>query len=101
MYIYNVTVKVETAYTEEWIKWMHDEHIPEVMQTGYFNDYRVCHIQDNNDLEGETFAVQYTFMTMEDYAQYQANHASTLQKAAADKFGDHFVAFRTVMKVLN
>lgn len=101
MYIYNVTVRVDTHRSEEWIKWMIAIHIPEVMQTGYFTDYRVCHILDDTDSEGETFAVQYTFRAMEEFTQYRATNAPALQKAAADKFGDHFVAFRTLMEVID
>ena len=36
MIIYNVTVNVEAEIHNDWISWMKEVHIPDVMNTGYF-----------------------------------------------------------------
>ena len=36
MYIYNVTVNVSDDVHIEWLKWMKETHIPDVMKTGCF-----------------------------------------------------------------
>ena len=36
MIIYNVTVNVENSIVEDWIEWMQDVHIPQVIGTGCF-----------------------------------------------------------------
>ncbi len=41
MYVYNVTLKVNAERADEWIQWMKHEHIPEVLATGIFSDYRI------------------------------------------------------------
>ena len=33
MIIYNVTVKIEAEAADEWVKWMKEEHMPELMKT--------------------------------------------------------------------
>jgi len=100
MYIYNVTVKVETARADEWLTWMRATHIPEVMQTGCFTEYRICRLVDDGDLDGTTFAIQYTFQTLDDYVVYQMQHAPALQAAHSKLFGNDAVAFRTVLEII-
>ena len=36
MYIYNVTLNVDESIHDEWLQWMSDIHIPEVLRTGKF-----------------------------------------------------------------
>ena len=50
MYIYNVTIKIDIARADEWLTWMREEHIPEVMATGYFVENRICRLVDEGDL---------------------------------------------------
>lgn len=100
MYIYNVTVKVEPHRAEEWLDWMRNLHIPEVLKTGYFTENRICRIVNEEEPEDFTFAIQYTCLTLEDYVGYQKNNAPALQKEHTDKFGEDAFAFRTLMEIL-
>ena len=100
MFIYNVTVKIESRRSGEWLKWMKEEHIPQVMSTGCFTENRVCRIVDDGETDGVTFAVQYTAKTLDDYLDYKSNYAPALQTTHNEKFKDDFVAFRTLMEVL-
>ena len=36
MIIYNVTCNVENEILKDWLQWMVEIHIPDVMQTGFF-----------------------------------------------------------------
>lgn len=100
MLIYNVTIKVSPAIHESWLEWMKKEHIPEIMATGLFHDYRICRLLDQDDSEGPTYAVQYFTDTLENYHTYLQEHAGLLRQKSFDAFGDQFVAFRTVMQVV-
>lgn len=100
MYIYNVTVKVENRRVDEWIEWMKSKHIPDVLATGYFLESRICRLLDDIDPDGETFTIQYTCNSREDYLQYKLTNAPHLQKEVKDKFADDFIAFRTFMEIL-
>jgi hypothetical protein len=39
MIVYNVTVSVKNSIVKEWLEWMKNEHIPELMNTEYFSSY--------------------------------------------------------------
>jgi len=36
MIMYNVTVMVEESLSNDWLDWMNQTHIPDVMATGFF-----------------------------------------------------------------
>lgn len=99
MYIYNVTVSVDKAIHEEWLNWMKTIHIPDVMKTGCFTEYKICRVLHVND-EGETYSTQYTFRDMADIERYQKEFAPALQADHTERYKDRYVAFRTVLEVM-
>ena len=98
MIIYNVTVKVDALAHDEWLQWMREVHIPEVIATGYFTEHKICRILGQEDEEGMTYAIQYFCNSMSDYEFYKNEHAERLQKDHMDKFKDRYMAFRTLME---
>jgi hypothetical protein len=57
--IYNVTIKVEATIADEWLRWLQDEHIPDVMATGCFSNYKIVRLLEVDESEGPTYAVQH------------------------------------------
>ena len=99
MIIYNVTINIDGQVHEEWLDWMKNVHIPEVMSTGYFLENRFSKVL-SDDPEGITYSVQYLCNCMKDYEDYKSNHAPALQKKHTEKFANRFVAFRTLLEVV-
>ncbi|MBB1286116.1 DUF4286 family protein [Flavisolibacter sp. BT320] len=100
MIIYNVTIKVDASIAESWQVWMLEEHIPEVMQTGCFSGYKVVRLLEVDESEGPTYAIQYLAESKADYNRYIQLHVSGLRDASYQKWGDRFIAFRSVMQVI-
>lgn len=98
MFIYNVTVTLEDSIHNEWVKWMKETHIPDVMRTGLFTENKLCKVL-SEELE-TTYAIQYTFRTMDNMNRYQKEHAPRLQKEHTEKFKDKFAAFRTILEII-
>lgn len=99
MIIYNVTVNVEDSIHDEWLAWMKSVHIPDVMRTGMFSEYRFCRVLSNADT-GRTYSFQYTCESMEKFERYRDEFAPALRNQVTEKFGDKFVAFRTLLEVI-
>ena len=99
MIIYNVTVNIENDVREEWLNWMKTVHIPDVMNTGYFLENKVCKVLVDEE-QGTTYSFQYTCANLEDLKEYQRLHAPRLQKDVAEKYANKFVAFRTILEVV-
>ena len=100
MILYNITVKIVTPLRNDWEKWMREVHIPEVMNTGSFIEYKMSRILGEDEDEGVTFAVQYLSPSMEKFREYQNNHAQRLQAEHTERYRNKYVAFRTLMEVV-
>ena len=99
MIIYNVTVSVEESVKSDWIKWMQQTHIPEVMAAGIFTKAQLNRVIAQEDSDN-TYAIAYTCSTMKDLHQYQTKFAAELQQKHVARYGDKAVAFRTIMEVI-
>jgi len=97
MLLYNVTLILDDAAAEEWLQWMKEIHIPEVMATGMFVSNRLLKVIDSPN-EGVTYCAQYVAENLEKYNQYQEVYAPALQQDLNDKFKNRFVAYRTLME---
>lgn len=100
MIIYNVTVKVEQRIAEAWLQWALREHIPDILGTKCFTDYKVVRLLEVDDSEGPTYAIQYMADSKADYNRYIERYADEMRKKAFDKWGDQFIAFRSVMQIV-
>ena len=99
MIIYNVTVSVEKSIITDWLIWMQQVHIPEVMATGIFSKSQINRVMVQGD-SGDTYAIAYTCESMKDLHQYQVKFAAELQKKHVARYGEKAVAFRTLMEVV-
>jgi hypothetical protein len=98
--IYNVTVKIEASVHEDWLEWMVNVHIPDVMSTGYFSSYKLTKIIEEMDDHGIGFAIQYIAPDIQSFNEYQTNHAKRLQKAHSERYDQKYVAFRTLLEIV-
>jgi len=97
MIIYNATVKIEPTIAAEWLEWMQMVHIPEVISTGLFVDYRISRLTQPILDDDITYIIQYELEDMNHLEKYQSQYAPDLQKAHQERYAGKFVAFRTVM----
>lgn len=100
MIIYNVTVNIDDDVHDEWLDWMKKEHIPAVMQTGYFLENKLCKILVQEE-QGTSYSIQYTCANMDDLREYQQKHAPHLQKEHTDRYANKFTAFRTLLEIIS
>jgi Domain of unknown function (DUF4286) len=101
MIVYNVTIKITNAIHHDWLQWFKEEHIPEVLRTACFTHATVLRLLEVDDTEGPTYAVQYFAESKGLYNNYIENHAAVMREKSYDKWGSQFIAFRSVMQVVN
>lgn len=101
MFIYNVTVKVHDSIQSDWLKWLQEIHVPEVLETGCFTHANIHRLLEVDDSEGPTYAIQYKAESKAAYNQYIDKFAPVLRQKSFDLWGDRFIAFRSLMQVIN
>jgi hypothetical protein len=99
MIIYNVTTSVEESIKSDWLKWMVDDHIPEVMACGFFIKAQMNRIISKGDSDN-TFAIGYTCSSMKDLHRYQIDFAFSLQQKHTDRYGKKALSFSTIMEII-
>jgi hypothetical protein len=101
MFLYNITIKVSNSIHEDWLQWMRDEHIPDVMSTGCFTNSSVYRLLEVDDSEGPTYAIQFKAESKGMYNYYIDKFAQEMRQKSFDKWGDAFIAFRSIMQAVN
>ena len=101
MIIYNVTIKVEHSIAHQWLDWLKEEHIPDMVTTGCFTHATVLHLLEVDDTEGPTYAIQYHAESKALYNRYIEKFAQDMRKRGADKWGQKAIGFRSVMEVVH
>lgn len=100
MILYNVTVNIDEDVHDEWLQWMKEVHIPDVMNTGFFLENKICKILAESE-GGVSYAIQYLCNSMEDLEDYQKEHAPRLQQEHTERYAGKFAAFRTLLEVVH
>jgi hypothetical protein len=102
MLLYNVTINIDNAVADEWLHWMKETHIPEVMATTYFVKFQICRmLSEEPDTGGVTYAIQYFCRNMDDFEEYQRDFAPALQAKHISRYPNRFVAFRTLLELVD
>lgn len=96
---YNVTVKISHDVHDEWLKWMTEVHVPDVMNTGKFLESKICKLMGMDEDDGITYSFQYLAPDMKTFMEYQNEFSKALQKDHTDRYKDKYVAFRSLMEV--
>jgi hypothetical protein len=99
MILYNVTAAVDDAVHDEWLEWIKNTHIPEVLATGRFIEHKIFKVLLNQD-EGTSYSIQYFAETMAELQLYEALHAEALRQKHAARYGEKVLTFRTVLEEL-
>jgi len=100
MLIYNVTVKIDANAEQRWLNYMQKQHLADVMATGMFLEFRMSKIQVMDE-EGGNYSIQYLCKDQATLERYQEEFAPALQKEHTELFKDQFVAFRTILEVID
>jgi hypothetical protein len=101
MYIYNVTTNIEESAHDQWLKWMKETHIPDVLATGKFLNAKMCEVLVDDDMGGITYSVQFTTVDKATLERYYEEDAPRLRQDASKLFAGKFVSFRTVLKIVS
>ena len=66
-----------------------------------FTKATILQLLETDDSEGPTYAVQYFAESKALYNRYIEKYAGVMRQKSFEKWGDKFIAFRSVMQVVN
>lgn len=98
MVLYNVTVGIDTDVENEWLDWMKNTHIPAVMDTGMFIEYKIFKVLGQGEDENVSYSIQYFAKSIDQVLEYLDQYSQPLIAAHMEKYKDKHVAFRTLLQ---
>lgn len=100
MIMYNVTVSIDPDAEREWLAWIKEVHLPDVLATGHFAEAKIARILAEEE-GGKAYSIQYFAESMEAYQTYEREDAERLRAEHRKKFGTKTAAFRTLLHVIH
>lgn len=100
MILYNVTVGIDKEVEMEWLNWMIKEHIPNVMATGMFIQYKIYKVL-TQDEENISYSIQYFAEELSKVEKYLNEFAPSLIQEHNERFKNRHAAFRTLLQSID
>lgn len=98
MFIYNTTIKIDNDIEDEWLTWVKEVYIPQAVHTHSFYDHRFFKLLDQDEREGKTFIIQFYSSDKQSCDDYRGNQAIIFEKMMANKWGDKYIAFQSLLE---
>lgn len=98
--LYIVHIAVDNDRNEEWFRYMRDEHLQDVLDTGCFYDVTMVRDPDADTAQRTAYRMLYRACSAAAYEQYRAEHAADLQADHTARFGDCIRADRELLPII-
>lgn len=97
---YHVVVSIQKDVESDWLQWMQDIHIPDVLHTGYFLEATLLQeYEPPNTADHTIYHVRYLCSSHQQWEDYQKVAAPALQAEHRQRYHGRFQASRSVQKI--
>lgn len=96
MIIYSVTIVLEPEVETDWVEWMSQVHVPDVLRTGCFLQARMHRVLEAGNKP--TYVLHYLCRTVEEYQRYRDQYAAALQAQHSKRYESRFSATRQILE---
>lgn len=101
MILYNVTINIHESVHDQWMQWMQEKHIKDVLATGKFSSARMVKVLVEEEMGGTTYSIQYITDSKETLQKYYDEDAPRLRDEGYRLFGEKMLAFRTELELIS
>jgi len=100
MLIYNITFLVADKVSDQWVQWVNNSHIPEMVASGYFTEPRLAKVLSDHGQGGTSYSVQYHVADMQELGAWHRKFGSAMERNCASLFGEDVLLFTTVLELI-
>lgn len=98
MMLYNVTIAIDKPEEARWLIWMRDRHIPAVLNTGYFTDFKMYKVLQDQGDDSTSYSLQFFATSIKNVIVYLETAAPAIMQELQLEFKDQHVAFQTLLE---
>jgi len=99
--VYLVYIAVDAGREAEWLRWMCDQHVPDVIATGSFDSATILRDPASDSPHRVAFRIAYTAASQAALTEYQRAHAPALQAEHTARYEGCFEARREILPVVH
>jgi hypothetical protein len=100
MIINNITYNVDRTLEEDFLAWLKEVHIPEVMNTLKPKSYKILRLLTEIENAGSTFSVQYKYNSLADFEEFENEFQEDLNYEIHKRYNGHYVFFPSLLEEL-
>ena len=97
MMIYQVKIRIDKEIEQEWLQWMQEVHVPDMISTGLIKS---CQILKPLENISSTYFFNYYFDSETDFEEYEKIHAPALRAHPKEMFPNKFEASRQLFSIV-
>ena len=101
MIIYNTTFNVPENLQTEFLDFMRNEYIPQVIQSDILKEPRLSRIFGREDDDGYSFALEFKADNIQDLEEWNKKEGKKLYFKVLTKFRQNILGFATLMQPIN
>ena len=104
MIVYKVTIDIDYSVEEDWLLWMKNEHIPELIQLNLFlktNFFKRLPLEKNPKNIYNSYCVEYYCTSIKEYNLYKNTYANKIQEKHSNRYKGKFKAKREILELIN
>ncbi|MBE7171165.1 MAG: DUF4286 family protein [Williamsia sp.] len=98
MIIYNITCKVDWSVHEEWLAWVQQKYMPDMLSIDLFYHGQLVRLLETDETDGPTYALQFYTHSLENYQHFMTGAGTALLRRQLDHWNNAVVSFGTVMQ---
>lgn len=99
MWGFSVSILVNHSVEQDWIKWMKDIHIKEIIETKCFKKAQFCKVHHETKQEGATnYNVVFFADSQQDIIHFYDKYDKDFQKKVFDLYQQNVIFFRTELE---
>ena len=99
MYLYNITYRVENTVFDAWKIWVLEKNIPSIMSLGLFSSFRFCALLGEENVDAQTYALQFKCESWETFLQYRDGNMSAFFEQHMSLFGEDVLTFSSLLEI--
>ena len=100
MILYLIHIDVQKNIDKDWLLWMKNEHVPEIMDLKIFQKNEIWKIK-NDSKKYNSYYIKYYTESLDYYKLYEKKYAIEMKKKHSIKYKNNFNVKREILQLIH
>ncbi|MDR3704876.1 MAG: DUF4286 family protein [Paludibacteraceae bacterium] len=101
MIIYNTTYSVSDKVYGSFLKWVKEKHIPQMISSGYFSEFKLSRVLTDEDQDGSSISLQLTAENVNAVSKWREQYGDLFDMEISSLFSVNVLYFSTFLEIID